>query len=296
MRASRCALPQLARWLLVAALGLSACSSLPTLIVSRIVLDTPQELEESGPHERLRAQLRRWVASTRRLRWRAGQSEGGHLLRLLLGPVEASLSAGAGQRAVAMSLEPTGSGATYSAYRAVTAGPDVEAMLAEALPQLGAQLQQERQLEVDGEAALIGALADPVSQVRRFAIGRLCERRLVGAVPALSALLASETDEPTLMKAVGALVVLGDRRAVGPLIDLSLHAEDTRVIQLAFAVSALGGPLAASYLVTLAGGHPEPLVQRGAADALEELQRQQKHRRRAPLPPPNPPLIRPPNP
>ena len=130
-----------------------------------------------------------------------------------------------------------------------------------------------RQLDVSPDKQVIKSLEDPDPRLREYAIQLAGERRLKGAVTPLCDLLAKETGGQAVFKAIGALVSIGDSRAVEPLIALSHQKSPTFVLQVVFAVGAIGGRTAQAYLVTLAGGHPIEEVQRGARDALDEMQR-----------------------
>ena len=111
-----------------------------------------------------------------------------------------------------------------------------------------------------------------------FALRRIAERHVLTATPSVCAWLAhadspdaTAADRALALHAVGTLVALGDRRAVAPIIELAQHKDPAFVLQLAYAVAALGGPLAESYLITLGSGHLDDEVREGAAVALDEL-------------------------
>ena len=79
-----------------------------------------------------------------------------------------------------------------------------------------------------------------------------------------------------LVSSLGALVALGDARAVKPLIELAHHKPPEFVIQIVYALASLKGPAAEGYLVTLASGHPVEAVRAAAEEALQELTRRSR--------------------
>ncbi len=107
------------------------------------------------------------------------------------------------------------------------------------------------------------------SRVRDYAVRVLADRKNPAAVPALIARLR-DPDPELVERAVGALDQIRDPRAVEPLIELSHRREGPFVAQLARIIGDIGGPEADAYLLTLASGHPEPIVRRAAKQALAE--------------------------
>jgi HEAT repeat protein len=81
-------------------------------------------------------------------------------------------------------------------------------------------------------------------------------------------------------RAVGALAEIGDRRAVGPLIDFA-HRRGRGLDQYARIVGDLGGPEARAWLETLAVGHPDVGVREAAAESLATLARHEARTRAA---------------
>lgn len=181
------------------------------------------------------------------------------------------------------------SGATvhYVSERPVPA----DAVLAERLDDVMAACWQGiadlRRLETQGPAAWVAQLSDAsaatqsVAELERatFATQRLAQLRHKEAVaPLLEQLHRSQSDsanhatQALALQALGALVAIGDTSAVLSIIDFAQHKDEQLLLQLAYAVGALGGPVAQGWLVTLASGHPDEMVQRAAAEALAEMQ------------------------
>lgn len=123
---------------------------------------------------------------------------------------------------------------------------------------------------------IVGALGSSDPRVRRIAMRLAGERKIEAAVEPLCKILEEEDDESTLLAAVGALIALGDARATPRLIELARNRPPRFVLQVVFAVGAIGGATARGYLVTLASGHPVEAVRRGAQDALAELERRRE--------------------
>jgi hypothetical protein len=196
------------------------------------------------------------------------------------------------EQQVALSLRPLhGQGVTYDVAVALWDGGSTPVKTApqEAVRRGWRTILAMHALDRAGEEALRGALvpdlADmPVSArleraaLKGFAMRRIGERRDLGAIDALFGAIAQANDaqgtpidQGLALRAIGTLVALGDQRAVEPLIDLAQHKEPDFVLQVAYAVGALGGRTAKAYLVTLGSGHMDPEVRAGAAIALNEM-------------------------
>lgn len=133
----------------------------------------------------------------------------------------------------------------------------------------------------EGLALAVAAATRPVEQVirdlegddprqRARAVQALADRRATAAVPALIERL-DDPDPEVSHQAVGALAQLRDPRAVGPLIEVSGRGDAAFTARLARIIGDVGGSEAEGYLLTLASGHPEPVVRAAAREALDEL-------------------------
>ncbi len=100
-------------------------------------------------------------------------------------------------------------------------------------------------------------------------------RKLPRTVPALIKLL-DHKEQRVSDSAVGALVALGDRRAVPPLTRLSKFSDTARLARILDAIASLGGDEAVSYLEFVASGHEDEDIRFMAEEALERMKRQQK--------------------
>ena len=126
-------------------------------------------------------------------------------------------------------------------------------------------------------------------QLRAHGLDRLVAAKDPHAGPLLVGLLeraaepdADEATQALGLRAAGGVVLLRERRAVLPLIALGLRREPAFVVQIVYAVGALGGPQAEAYLVTLASGHAHHEVRAAAREALETMARAQGGGRVAP--------------
>ena len=77
-------------------------------------------------------------------------------------------------------------------------------------------------------------------------------------------------------RATGALIAIGDRRAVGPLIEMTRHRHPDDVGPILYAIASLGGAEAEAFLFTLESGAPDEETRRAARGAYEDLIRRKK--------------------
>lgn len=75
--------------------------------------------------------------------------------------------------------------------------------------------------------------------------------------------------------AIGALIEIGDRSAVRPLLDSVAFLDSAEMGKLMEAVASLGGDEAKSYLRFVKSSHPEPALRDEAAAALQRLERRE---------------------
>jgi len=178
------------------------------------------------------------------------------------GEIEKTLSEGAG-RVPTEAETSTDPEARLSAFRSA-----FRAALDDA--SRGLVWQVEARKKTDRELAQDLTAEDP--RLRDYAIRALADRRNPAVVPQLLNRLSDENPVVAL-RAVGALVAIGDRRAVDPLIEMTRRTRPQVTAQILYALAALGGPTAEAYLYTLESGAPDDEVRRAATDALSELRR-----------------------
>ena len=213
------------------------------------------------------ARVRLEVESARRLTGNEGAIADVQLVLELTaaspeGDPERTVSEGAG-RATAAPDAGTEPAARLAAFEAA-----LRSALDDAARGLAWQLESRR--KTDDELARDLGDADP--RVRDYAIRALADRRSPAVVPQLIARL--EDDNPAVaLRAVGALVAIGDRRAVEPLIEMTRKRPPQLVAQVLYALASLGGPTAEAFLYTLESGAPDDEVRHAATEALAELRR-----------------------
>ena len=230
--------------------------------------------EKARPNTAPEARVRLEVESARRFSPSAGRglptdrefAEVAVLLELLL-PVKG----GDYDRLVAEGLgrEAAGSEAG-AAFDPPTRAAAFEAALENALRDAAGSLVWQLQARKKSDAALLRDLDNANPQVRDYAIRALADRRNPAAVPYL---IAQLDDDSILMvrRAMGALVAIGDRRAVRPLIALSRRRPPQLVAEIIYALGSLGGPEVEAFLYTLESGSPDEEVRRAATEAFGEL-------------------------
>ncbi len=136
----------------------------------------------------------------------------------------------------------------------------------------GARLQAVMDLSWGPQAEILDALGGDVRWRREVALQVAGQRRLQAAVPAIMALVRDENEDPELViKGVGALVEIRDPAGARAIIDACRRKSARYLVQMVFALGALGGRDAQGYLFTVQSGHRDPAVREAAASALEEL-------------------------
>ena len=130
-------------------------------------------------------------------------------------------------------------------------------------------------LRVGDPQMLVVALEGTDASLREAAIQAAAMRREAKAVPALIKLLGHQ-DEQVSDAAIGALVAIGDRRAVRPLCERSNLGDVRGMARVLDAIASLGGDEARAYLELVGSGHDDPTLKAMAREALDRMDR---HRR-----------------
>jgi hypothetical protein len=178
------------------------------------------------------------------------------------GDLERTVAEGSG-RAITSADAGNDPGARLAAFDAA-----LQVALEDAARGLAWQLESRRKTDKE----LVQDLSDLDPRVRDYAVRSLADRRSPAVVPQLIARL--EDDNPAVaLRAVGALVAIGDRRAVEPLIEMTRKRPPQLVAQVLYALASLGGPTAEAFLYTLESGAADDEVRHAATDALAELRR-----------------------
>jgi hypothetical protein len=167
---------------------------------------------------------------------------------------------------------PTGADDTLDpAVRHVAFDAALDAALHEAVVALRDQVDARRK----SEAELLADLGAPDARQRDYAIRVLADRRSPAAVPQLIARLQDDNPE-VARRAAGALIAIGDRRAVRPLIEMTRKRRPEDAGPILYAISSLGGPEAEAFLFTLESGAPDEEIRRAARGAYQDLLRKKQ--------------------
>ncbi|MCB9645514.1 MAG: hypothetical protein H6730_02795 [Deltaproteobacteria bacterium] len=146
--------------------------------------------------------------------------------------------------------------------------------VAAAIEDAGRRMQVAMDLAWGPDAGVLEGLKSEQEWRRLLAVDAAGQRRLAAAAPALIALVRDPEQPPNLVVAgVGALVAMRATDAAGAIIDACRDRPAEYVVQMIYALGALGGREAEAYLFTVQSGHPHPEVRAAAAQALEELSR-----------------------
>lgn len=147
----------------------------------------------------------------------------------------------------------------------------------------GHRMQTAMDLYWGPESAVQAGLKSEVEWKRGISADAAGARALKSAVSPLISLVKAKDEAPEIVvKAVGALLAIGDPRAAPAIIDACRHQSPRYVVQMLFALGVLGGRQAQGYLFTVQSGHPDPAVREAAASALEELERRRDPQPSAP--------------
>jgi hypothetical protein len=131
-------------------------------------------------------------------------------------------------------------------------------------------LAARRRLATGSPEAVAAALAADGGPLRLEAIRIVGERKLPGQGPALIALL-NDPDETTRDAALGALIRLGDRKAVSELTRTRSLRDEREMRKIIEAISILGGQEADDYLSFVASSHDDEEIRAQAEAARARL-------------------------
>ncbi len=129
-------------------------------------------------------------------------------------------------------------------------------------------LVMELRAEAAEDEALLGMLSADDAAGWRPAIAHARSRKLKAAAPALLKLLGND-DREVVNLAAGALGVVGDKKAIPPLIDAGSRVEPVDRLPVLYAVGEIGGPEAIIYLETVEKNSADPILRNAARNALE---------------------------
>jgi hypothetical protein len=118
-------------------------------------------------------------------------------------------------------------------------------------------LNEELRLLQASNSELLLFLKRKEPELKVMAIRLLGERKVKASVPKLIRLLKDRQIRDVV---IGALVAIGDQRAVKPLIEGADTQNIKELIQVIDAISSLGGKEAIAYLEFIAAGHSDPYI------------------------------------
>jgi hypothetical protein len=147
-----------------------------------------------------------------------------------------------------------------------------EALVLRVAGDLVDDLAARRRLASGSPEAIAAALAADGGSLRLEAIRVVGERKLTGQGPALIALL-NDADETTRDAALGALIRLGDRKAVSELTRTRSLRDEREMRKIIEAISILGGQEAEDYLSFVASSHDDEEIRAQAEAARTRLSR-----------------------
>lgn len=178
---------------------------------------------------------------------------------------------------------PSGVAAEYRAEALVgEALPDVsrpeagvEALVLRVVEETTLSLVKQVRVDRADDGALVRLLGEGDVETLEFAVDAARSRRLKAASPALVRLLG-HADRAVVNRAAAALGVVGDRSAVGPLIEAGSRVEALDRLPVIFALGEIGGPEAIAYLEALQGSaEVEPRLGSAVESALARAREQQ---------------------
>jgi hypothetical protein len=114
-------------------------------------------------------------------------------------------------------------------------------------------------------------LASDAAEIQEMAIRAAALRKLKGVTPSLLHVLKFGTRSRLRDQALGALVEIGDRGVVEPLVRYARFHGEGSTRNIIEALAQLGGPKARSFLDLTANGHPDREIRKMARSALKTM-------------------------
>jgi hypothetical protein len=273
-----------------AALFVASCSKADVPIVQIDIVDRSGKLDKTPLETRVAKAADRFRGFSVR---DAKKGEDAHQLtvRLMAAGERPSVAEDGGppregmmRRGIAAQVTLSQIAGLYSADGAALVSEDVPAdskldVLAEkAIDEAMASLSVGVELAKAKDEEILKAIDSSELGVKKRAVTIAGDRKLKDAVPKLMALVRDEKqdDQDLVLKAIGALVAIGDARAAGALIDAGRNRSSGYLSQILYAVATLGGKEAEAYLFTVSNGHADPEIRKRAGEALSELERRKK--------------------
>jgi len=149
---------------------------------------------------------------------------------------------------------------------------DKAAQLNQTLKEVIGDITYQAKLVMGSEAQLVAALSEADEDRLLSALEIVAMRRPKSALPRLTQLL-NHKKERVVDRTIGALVSIGDRKAVKPLTKLAKFSDARRLAKLIDGVGTLGGKQAVDYLSFIAVGHENADIRNLSREALQRMKR-----------------------
>jgi hypothetical protein len=261
----------------------------PRLAIQRIEardLTEPAERVVGMDKEQVLAEVRRRLLASRSVRLVDKPEPGGYVFKLEFGIAFREDDTGAVARVVLASARANvPSNLEGAELQASTVAPlprgsaerDLAAMK-KVLGQILDDILFQAEIAVAPEdklAAKLGAEKD--LQRLAAAVEIVAVRRVKTTVPPLIALLRHK-DNRISDRAIGALMAIGDRRAIKPLTELADLRDTEHMAKILDAIGTIGGQEAKDYLEFVSTGHEDTDIRNIASEALERMKRKESQR------------------
>lgn len=254
-----------------------------------LVIAEIEVIDRSSPSEKLaemtprsvRLKVEQWLRSSPKLKVDATRKGAVYRLRIEFGigaqqtddgPVTVALVSG--RAAVLGDSEAIvlQSSAITSMSGKARAAQDKAIQLNQTLKDVIGDISYQAELVVAPEADLVAALSATREDRLLSALEIVAMRRPKSALPQLTRLLKHQK-ERVVDRAIGALVAIGDRKAVKPLTQLAKFSDTRRLAKLIDGVGSLGGKQAVDYLSFIAVGHEDADIRNLSREALQRMKR-----------------------
>lgn len=258
----------------VAVIAGAGCKKRDPVVVAKIVVNAPRQLDDDQEEkDAIRARVETLVKRTPGVTVDSSDSNPTHFLQVRIGDVFSEpVSGGVEYRQVAVVLRARGEGRSYR-VEGMGDGPDklTESVVA-GFEDGWRLITRQRQANAKGESAYLDLLSNSDWRLREFALDQISANRVTKAVPVLCEALLTEPLAVLQLRIIGVLTELRDRRAVGPLIELTRNQRAGLLLHVLHALGVIGGREAEAFLVTVAGGHSIEGVRSVATQIIGDMQ------------------------
>jgi hypothetical protein len=245
---------------------------------------------ESGPMpgltaEKLRDAVKGEVLRSSAVKYRPG-GRGGAVLKVDLAPLMEAVSGGGGgarpprveisvkthDEKGLMRIDSVNYAASDGELLEMKSAQSPEGYVASLVSKALSRLPLREAMRRSTNRELLRDLASADSWRREMAVDEMGSRGVQGEWEQVAQKLRDQ-ERTVALKAVGALVALGRKEAVPALIDYARGKDSATQVQLMYAISQIGGPVAEGYLFVVSEGHQDRMVAGAAGEALDELEK-----------------------